>query len=272
VSDQIELSIVVPILNEEKILLENLTQFALACDQTIGQDRWRFVLVDNGSTDQTPAIIRQVIDTWPLSVSVIELEPNYGKALRKGLNAVDTPWAKIIDVEYWDIPFLVWGWANKDSYDILIGSKRADLTLNQTSSYRRFLSWGLNSLIQLFFHYPGTDTHGPKFLRMESMRPILEICQLSRGQFDSEFVLRALRKGLWIAEVPVVYEDFRAPRNLMIKKIFWNLREFNRLRKLLCNEPYTEPVRMRRFCREDVLDALAINGEGTKPAKAETAP
>ena len=253
----IELSVVVPILNEQDILLENLTHVALACDQIIGKGRWKFILVDNGSTDHTPAIIDQIIEAWPPSVCVHEPIPNYGNALRAGLKAADTAWAKIIDVEQWDIPFLAWGWAHKDGYDLLIGSKRADPTLYHQTRYRTFLSWGLNSLLQLFFQYPGSETHGPKFLRMEAMIPILDSCRLSRGQFDSEFTLRALRKGLWLAEAPVVYEEQRPPKNLMVKKIVLNLREFNRLRRLLANDSYQGSVRLRRFCREDVLEAVA---------------
>jgi glycosyltransferase involved in cell wall biosynthesis len=252
-----ELSVVIPILNEESILLGNLTAIAKACDIIVGKGQWKFVLVDNGSTDSTPQILQQIIEMWPLSISVFENKPNYGKALRAGLNASDTPWVKSIDVEQWDIPFFAWAWANRHDYDVLIGSKRADPTLNQQSSYRYFLSWGLNALIQLFFQYPGTDTHGPKLLRMETMKPIIEASQLSRGQFDSEFVLRAVRMGLRIAEAPVVYAEQRPPRNLMLRKILLNIREFNRLRGLLANEPYRNILRMRRFCREDVLNEAA---------------
>lgn len=249
-----QLSVVIPVLNEEDILLDNLTQIARASDTIAGKGNWKFVLVDNGSTDSTPQLIQQAIETWPLSKTVYEAEHNYGKALRAGLNAADTPWVKSVDVEQWDIPFYAWSWAKREDYDILIGSKRADPTLNKQSPYRYFLSWGLNALIQLFFQYPGTDTHGPKLLRMETMRPIIESSQLSRGQFDSEFVLRAVRKGFRVAEAPVSYEEQRPPRNLMLRKVIWNLREFNRLRKLLKNEPYSSSLRMRRFCRDDVLD------------------
>ena len=67
--------------------------------------------------------------------------------------------------------------------------------------------------------------------------------------------LRALRAGLWICEAPVIYREQRPPRNLMVKKIYWNVREFNRLRKKLEDTPYGDFVNMRRVARADVLAA-----------------
>ena len=250
--DGFELAVVVPILNEENILETNLSFFAEACDRIIGAGRWHYVIVDNGSTDTTPQIIDRLLQRWPGSIKVLEPEPNYGNALKAGLRAVTTPWAKIIDVEQWDIPFVAWSWSAKDDYDLLIGSKRADPTINYQSPYRLLLSWGLNSLIQLFFRYPGSDTHGPKLLRMATMKPILDVCTLSRGQFDSEFVLRALRRGLWVCEAPVIYREQRPPRNLMFKKI----RAFNRLRRILKDTEYEDFVKLRRYARPDVLAAM----------------
>ncbi len=254
-------SVVVPILNEEEILRDNLATFAKAMDQAVGHGKWVYVLVDNGSTDRTPEIIDDVLQRIPGSIKVLEPIPNYGNALRAGLAAVETEWAKIIDVEQWDVPFLDWAWDNREPYDLLIGSKRADPTLNKQSPYRHFLSWGLNALIDLLFRYPGSDTHGPKLIRMATMRPIFEKCLLSRGQFDSEFTLRAFRSGLWIAEAPVSYREHRPPKNLMFKKIYWNIREFNRLRRVLQTIPYHDHVRLRRFCREDLME----NTSGAAP-------
>jgi len=43
------------------------------------------------------------------------------------------------------------------------------------------------------------------------MRPVLGQCVMRRGQFDTEFTLRALRAGLWLAEVPVPIVEIRPP-------------------------------------------------------------
>lgn len=55
-------------------------------------------------------------------------------------------------------------------------------------------------------------THGPKLLRMSTMRPILDKCVMRRGQFDTEFTLRALRQGLRLAEVPSLSRPAQEPQ------------------------------------------------------------
>ena len=146
-----------------------------------------------------------------------------------------------------------WAWANREGHDLFIASKRADPTLNSQTVYRHFLSWGLNAMINLTLDYSGSDTHGPKLMRMSAMKPIIYICQMSRGQFDVEFVIRAFRQGLSLVEIPVEYVDTRPPRNLMLMKIFWNIWEFLRLRRILKSYPYQGPVRLYRVSRYDVI-------------------
>ena len=251
-SSSFHVSIVIPLHNEQDILMENIEYLASKFDVIFGNGHWHYVLVNNASKDRTTAILEDVLARWPGSISVYEPEPNYGKALRRGLEAAPSPWVHSIDIEQWDIPFIRWAWKHRESFDLFIASKRADPTLNRQLPYRRFLSWGLNALINLLLEYSGSETHGPKLLRMNKMQAIIESCQMSRGQFDVEFVVRAFRKGFRIIEVPVEYEDYRAPRKLMISKIYWNVREFVRLRKLLADYPYSGPVHLYRISRSDV--------------------
>lgn len=248
-----ELAVIVPIYNEDDILWKNIEAFSEKLDETIGSSKWQYILVDNGSTDKTPEIIHKIIDRWRGSLSVNLDKPNYGKALRVGLDACEGPWAHIINVEQWDPLFLEWSWKMREHYDLILGSKRADPTINFQSPYRRILSWGLNSVLQLFFEFTGVDSHGLKLLKMKTMRPILRQTVMNRGQFDTEFTLRTIRAGLWIAEVPVVYEEQRPPRNWMVSKIAWNVRDLLRLRRMIRRIPYAGCLKFHRWSRHDLL-------------------
>ena len=42
----------------------------------------------------------------------------------------------------------------------------------------------------------------------------------------------------------------------MLKKIFWNISAFNRLRKILKDTDYQDFVKLRRYARPDVLAAM----------------
>ena len=69
-------------------------------------------------------------------------------------------WAFVINVDFWDVPFMRWCFKTRGVYDMVMGSKRADHSLNHQPNYRRFLSWGLNSILQTVFGFVGSDTHG----------------------------------------------------------------------------------------------------------------
>lgn len=250
---ELPVSVVIPIFNEQSILMSNAEALARHFDGELGSGNWLFIFVDNGSTDQTPALLAQIVERWPLC-RVIDLEePNYGAALKAGLRASASKWTYLLDIEQWDLPFLNWAWTNRHHYDVFIASKRADPTLNFQQSYRRFLSAGLNAALQVLFRYSGTDTHGPKLLNCEALEAIIAKCELDRGQFDTELVLRAMRSSKRLVEVPVEYRESRPHRNLMIKKIFWNLVALRRLQRVMRDVPFEGEVRYYRFARSDVL-------------------
>ena len=255
------LSVIMPIRNEAAILWHNAEILAAQFDAVVGAGTWKFILVDNNSTDSTPGIIKRMIERWPPSETVFVEKPNYGAALKAGFARADTPYVATLDVELWDLPFIAWAWKRRDDYDLFIGSRRADPSLCERPRYRWFLSWGLNAVLQLFFEFTGTETHGPKVIRMARMRELIERCVSDRGQYDTEIVLRAIRAGRMIVEVPISNSEVegRKPRNLMLKKIVWNITAFNRLRRVLRDVPREGPVRYRRFTREDVLS------EGEQP-------
>ncbi len=245
------LSIIVPIYNEEGQLWQMAEALAQDLDAAVGKGAWQYVLVENGSTDGTPRIVERILTSWPGSIRVDLPQPNFGRALRRGLEAAQSDYAYIINVDFWDALFLQWAWANRLSYDLILGSKRADPSLNNLPPYRKMLSWGLNLLFQVFFGFVGRDTHGQKLLFLPAMLPIIEHCVMERGQFDTEFTLRALRWGLWVAEAPVPISEQRRQRNLMIRKIWNNLIDVLRLTRVMSPIPFTK-TRYHRWAREDM--------------------
>jgi len=219
----------------------------------MGPRNWLYIFVDNGSSDDTPVLLARIVERWPLSRVINLKKPNYGAALKAGLRAATTKWVYMLDIEQWDLPFMAWAWNHRHQYDVLIASKRADPTLNFQRPYRRLLSAGLNVVLQVLFCYSGTDTHGPKLINRESLKAIIAKCELDRGQFDTELVLRAIRNSKRLVEVPVEYRESRPHRNLMVKKIFWNLLALRRLEHVMRDVPFEGEVRYYRFARADVL-------------------
>jgi hypothetical protein len=53
---ELSLSIVIPVFNEQSILMANAEALANYLDNMLGSDNWLYIFVDNGSTDGTPAL------------------------------------------------------------------------------------------------------------------------------------------------------------------------------------------------------------------------
>ncbi len=251
-TQELLLSVVIPLFNEEDVLWTTVEDLTSKLDELVGPRQWQLIPVDNGSTDSTPDILNRIANRWPNTLPLHLDRPNIGAAMRAGLEAGQGNWACIMPVEEGDIEFFAWAWQYREHYDLILGSKLADPTLNYQSQYRRFLSWGLNSLLRLLCEYVGADTHGAKLLYMESMQPILDRCVMSRGQFDTELTLRAVRAGLRVAEVPVIYKEKRPHRNLMVTKILRNVYDLLCLSRAMKSEPYDRSVRFHRWSRHEV--------------------
>jgi glycosyltransferase involved in cell wall biosynthesis len=256
-----QLSIIVPVYNERDILMQMAEQLAPHLDDIAGKGSWQFVLVDNGSRDGSSAICDDIVARWQPSIKVTVDRPNYGEALYQGLMQASGPWAFIINVDFWDVSFMRWCFRTRGVYDLVMGSKRADEALNQQGNYRRLLSWGLNTILQTVFGFVGSDTHGQKFLYLPTLRPIFQQCVMRRGQFDTEFTLRAARARLWLAEVPVPIVEVRKARNLMLHKIARNIVDIARLHRVMRDLPVRSAMRYHRWSREDVEN---LEGAQTK--------
>jgi len=260
-SGESQLSVVVPVYNEQDLLMPMAEQLAPHLDEIVGKGNWQFVLVDNGSRDHSLVLCDDVVARWPTSIKVALERPDYGEALYQGLMHASGPWALIINVDFWDVPFLRWCFRTRGVYDLVMGSKRADPALNRQDTYRRLLSWGLNTILQTVFGFVGSDTHGQKFLYLPTLRPIFQQCIMRRGQFDTEFTLRAARARLWLAEVPVPIVELRKARNLMFHKIVRNIRDIARLRRVMRGIPIRFAMRYHYWSREDVEN---IDGAHTR--------
>src|SRR5262245_5475850 len=117
----IHLSVVIPVYNEEALLLDAACRLAPYLDEIAGAGRWQFVLVDNGSIDKSSVICDQIVRVWRGSLKVQLQRSNYGEALFQGLMHANGPWAFIINVDFWDVAFMRWCFRTRGVYDLVVG-------------------------------------------------------------------------------------------------------------------------------------------------------
>ncbi len=116
-------SVVGPVYNEE-VLIEQFYERVRAVLEATGEP-WEIVLVDDGSTDATPAILDRLQAADPEHVVVLHFSRNFGHqlAITAGMDAARGDAVIIIDTDLQDppevIPDLIAKW--KEGYDVVYG-------------------------------------------------------------------------------------------------------------------------------------------------------
>ena len=143
----VELSLVVPVFNEEESVGPLVDRICLAMANYA--DRWELILIDDGSTDATLANARKHIGREGLTLRIVELQRNFGQtaAMQAGIDAATGRLIATMDGDLQndpkDIPSMV-AELERRQLDLLVGwrKNRQDGLL-----LRKIPSWCANYLI-----------------------------------------------------------------------------------------------------------------------------
>lgn len=212
------LSVVVPCFNEEQRLPRTVQQIERYLDAR--GDAYELILVDDGSADGT----RRVMDETAArhaSVTIVALPRNRGKgrALAEGVRASR---GEIVLVTDADLSTPIEELAKLDDAlkkgaGVAIGSRAVKGSRVELSQpiYRVVMGKAFNVLVQLVL-LPGIwDTQcGFKLFRGDIAREVFERLTTDGFGYDPEVLYLAKKKGVRIAEVPVVWRN-SAPTKVM---------------------------------------------------------
>jgi glycosyltransferase involved in cell wall biosynthesis len=215
-----ELSIVIPIYNEESILEVSVTELISELEQA--ELDFEIVLAENGSRDRTVAIAEQLAERWPNRVRWFSYpEPNYGGALREGIFRARGRFVVCEEIDLCNVDFHLRALEllRSDEADLVIGSKAMAGAHDQRPLVRRAGTKVYNKLLRVTLGFSGTDTHGLKAMRRAALAPIAARCIVDYDVFASELVIRAEREGLRVLEIPVEIAEKRAPSINLAKRV-----------------------------------------------------
>jgi glycosyltransferase involved in cell wall biosynthesis len=200
------LTVIVPIHNEAAIVEDAVTRLREAL-APLGVPI-ELLLCENGSTDETPAIIERLRVHPDIRVERLA-KADYGLALKHGVAVARGDRVVIVNLDFWNIPFMERALQLLGDHDLVLGSKvKGD---DRRPLIRRLITRNFNRLLRLVFGFHGTDTHGLKAFRREPVAAVSARCETDGWIYDTELVIRAERAGLRIAEVPVSVAELRAP-------------------------------------------------------------
>jgi dolichyl-phosphate beta-glucosyltransferase len=196
------------------------------------------IVVNDGSTDGTSAIVRQALAGAKIGTRVLENFPNRGKgaAVRTGLLAATGPIGLFFDADLStplsEIPKVIQPIARGDA-DVAFGSRALDRKLIGVHQPWRREQAGrvFNLIVRLATGMPFWDTQcGFKAFRLDVCRPILERARIQGFAFDVELLFLAYRAGLRLREIPVRWNHAQGSKVQVIKDSLRMLREVIALR------------------------------------------
>ena len=222
-------SIIIPIYNEEAILHASVVDLI----DRLEQFDWPYelVLAENGSKDKTVEIAQDLAARFP-QVQFFSLgEPNYGKALKRGMLEARGEFVLCDEIDLCDTDFYRRALAILEtrSADLVIGSKLLSGASDERPFLRHLGSQVLNGMLRVSLGFHGTDTHGLKAFRRASLVDVARSCLVDKDLFASEFVIRAERGGVRIQEIPVRVLEKRPPSIGLFKRVPTVLRHMAKL-------------------------------------------
>jgi glycosyltransferase involved in cell wall biosynthesis len=214
-----KVSYVIPVYNEEPILhaaVVDLREQLSAFDFS-----YEIVLAENGSRDGTVRVAERLARKCPEVSFFSTGQPNYGAALRAGIERAAGEYVICEEIDLCDVDFHVRALAILDGgrADMVIGSKLISGALDDRPLTRHAASVLYNGLLRATLGFRGTDTHGLKAFRREALLPIVRSCVVDKDVFASELVIRAYREGIRIEEVPVRVMEKRTPSINLLSRV-----------------------------------------------------
>jgi glycosyltransferase involved in cell wall biosynthesis len=224
-----DISIVIPVYNEEGILHASVVDLVTSLDE-LGWS-YEILLAENGSNDRTVAIGEELSQKYP-QVSIHSLgAPDYGRALKAGMGRARGTFVICDEIDLCDTDFHQRALAilEHDEADLVVGSKVMQGANDRRGFVRHSATLVINGMLRVLVGFHGTDTHGLKAFRRERLTDTVERCQLTRDLFSSEFVIRAEREGKRVTEIPIHIVEKRPPSINLFKRVPKVLRDITRL-------------------------------------------
>ncbi len=215
----LDLSIVIPIYNEEGILASSVMELV----DKLSRLPWSYeiLLSENGSRDRTVEIGGELAARYP-GVSIHSLgQPNYGEALKQGILRARGTYVVCDEIDLCDTGFYTRALPllGRGEADMVVGSKAMDGAHDKRPAFRRAATQVINGMLRVAVGFKGTDTHGLKAFRRETLLETVGHCVVDRDLFASELVIRAGREGLNVVEIPLDVTEKRPPSINLMKRV-----------------------------------------------------
>ena len=227
-------SVVVPVFNEEDIVLQSAAQIYDICKRK--ELDFELIFVENGSEDETLSLLKTFVSKKEECRLVILELANYGNALKHGFLNAENQIVISFDIDYFSEDFLEDALKLNKKYAAITASKRLVKSDDGRRFIRRLATFIFVTILKLLFKTKLSDTHGMKAVRKASIINQIDNVVSTQDLFDTELLIRVEKSGNKILEVPAVVNEIRPSVSVIYKRIPRTISSLLKLRAQLSRE------------------------------------
>lgn len=214
-----DISVVIPCYNEEAILRPSVQELHAGL-KTLNRP-FEIIISENGSADDTRKIASELQAEFAEVRALFSDDPNYGKALRNGIENARGTYVHCEEIDLCDLDFHRRALTILDGgeADFVVGSKAHRDANDQRPLIRRTATYVINGLLRVCLGFNGTDTHGLKAFRRQALLDTVGRCVVDKDLFASELVIRAERYKVRVVEIPIQIAEKRPPSIHLFRRV-----------------------------------------------------
>ena len=214
-STEKEISIVIPVYNEEKRITKCLNRVLDFCSQK--QYNFEVIVAEDGSSDNTVQIVQEFQKKSKI-IKLISFKKRIGKgaAIANAILKAEKKYVGYMDVDLATDPSEFERFFEEiENYDVIIGSRliRGNLMPIKRPFYRTLFSTLYSKFFRFLFNIPVYDTQcGFKLFRREIVSELFSGLHVTGFAFDSEIIVKSYILGLRLKEIPVIWNHNNASK------------------------------------------------------------
>jgi len=238
--------IVIPVLNEAHVLRKSVETVWRFLSQNVPY-QWQLVIVDNGSTDGTQNVAKELASEYAQIRFIHLLQRGRGRALRSAWLQSNADVVCYMDVDLSTrldhLPELLDAIA-VEGYDLATGSRLMHESRTTRSFKRELISRCYNVMVKAVLLTRFSDAQcGFKAVSRRAVEAIVPKVEDQSWFFDTELLVLSEKQGYRIKDIPVIWVEDDDSRVKIFKTGWEDIKGIFRLRRYLWSQRLgTAPV------------------------------